>query len=116
MTEVGFLAAARADVRRAEIIFGALERLRPRGAYVYVGLAATYLNAGRPEDAVQVLDRGLALMAPADRAEVQAVRGLALQMAGRASESIRAARDAQASNLARAMLGQGRMQAEENES
>jgi thioredoxin-like negative regulator of GroEL len=116
LTEVGFLAAARGDVRRAEVIFGALERLRPHGAFVYVGLAATYLNAARAEDAVRVLDRGLPLMAADDRGEVQAMRSLALQLAGRASESVSAARDAETSNLARAMLGQGRMQAEENQS
>lgn len=116
MTEVGFLAAARGDVRRAEVIFGALERLRPAGAFVYVGLAVAYLNAARPEEAVRALDRGLMAVEPADKPEVQGVRSLALQIAGRTSESISAARQAGASNLARAMLGQGRMQAEEKQS
>ena len=111
LTGVGFLAAARGDVRRSEVIFGALERIRPAGAYCYVGLAMAYLNAGRGDDAVQVLQRGLSAVEPDDQGDVQAFRGLALQLAGRASASRRAFQDAKV-GFARAMLGQTEFQAE----
>lgn len=90
LTEVGFLAAARADISRAETIFASLELLRPRGAFVYCGLAFAYLNAAQHEAGVAVLNRGLKHMAPEDVPVLQAVRALALGWAGRASESARA--------------------------
>ncbi|HSV44835.1 MAG TPA: hypothetical protein VLJ58_03500, partial [Ramlibacter sp.] len=106
LTEVGFLASARADVRRAETVFGALEQLRPDAAFPYVGAATALLNAGRAEEAVAALDRGLAADGQRDAGELQAFRGLALQLAGRASESVRAMRAAGDTRLARAMLGE----------
>jgi hypothetical protein len=114
LTEVGFLASATGDTQRAEAIFGALERVRPAGAYCYVGLALACLNAGRADDAVGALDRGLLRVAPDDRESLQAFRGLALQLAGRSSESMRALAQASHTALAKAMLGQGTMQKEGN--
>lgn len=111
MTEVGFLAAARGDRARARQIFGALERVRPQGAFVYVGLAMAQLNAGQASEAVRELERGLAQVPDADQPTLQALRALALQLAGRTAESVRASEGAGASPLARAMLG--RMQAAE---
>ena len=114
LTEVGFLAAARGDIPRAERIFGALERIRPAGAYCYVGPAMACLNAGRADEAVRELDRGLALVSEEDRQQLQAFRALALQLAGRTSESLRALAQAPEVELANAMLGQGTMQLEGN--
>lgn len=104
LTEIGFLAAARADVPRAEVIFGALERVRPRRGFPYVGLAVSYLNAQRADDAVSALNRGGACVGVDEFAEVEALRALALHLAGRSSESRRAAQAATASPLGRALL------------
>ena len=90
LTEVGFLAAAKADVGRAKVIFSSLELLRPNGAFVYSGLAFAYLNAARYEDGVTVLDKGLPHMAAEDVSVLQSIRAMALGWAGRASESTRA--------------------------
>ena len=105
LTEVGFLAAARADVQRAEAIFGALAVLRPDRNFPYIGLAMAYLNADRRDDAVQALDRGAPLVREDDQGELQSVRALALQLAGRAGESQRALQAAGASPLAQALQG-----------
>lgn len=113
LTEVGFLAAALGNVPRAETIFCALERVRPTRAFPYVGLATCYMNAARPDDAVRALDRGAPSVTPDDFAVLEALRALALQLAGRRSESLRAARAASDAPLAQAMLRQGTMQHEE---
>jgi hypothetical protein len=95
-------------VRRAEAIFSALRSSRPQGASPYVGLAMALVNGGRADDAVRELDRGLAAATDeATRAELNAFRGLVLQLAGRASESVRALRSAASHPLAQAMLGEG---------
>ncbi len=107
LTEVGFLAAALGDIRRAQVIFRALERVRPAAHFPYVGMAAALMNAGKPDEAVRELDRGLkAVVDPQDQAELQAFRGLALQLAGRTSESRRALALAGDVPLARAMRGE----------
>jgi hypothetical protein len=54
---------------------------------------------------VRILDRGLAQADDESRADLQAFRGLALQLAGRASESTRALQAAGDHRLALAMLG-----------
>lgn len=106
LAELGFLAAARREVRRAERIFGALEFARPQASFPYVGLAVAYLNAGCPEDALAALDRGLRLTEASQRGELHAFRGLALHAAGRNAESIQALELAGDMPLARRMLGQ----------
>ena len=90
LTEVGFLAAAKADVRLSEAIFASLELLRPNGAFVYCGLAFAYLNAALYESCIAVLDKGLKHVAPEDISVLQSIRALAFGWAGRASESERA--------------------------
>lgn len=106
LAEVGFLAAARGDIRNAQAIFLALERLRPAASFPYVGMAAALMNAGKPDEAVQVLDRGLRAAGPQEQEELQAFRGLALHLAGRASESQRALQLAGDLPLARVMRGE----------
>ena len=106
LAEVGFLAAARGDIRNAEAIFRGLERVRPAANFPYVGLAAALMNGGRLDEAVQVLDRGLTSVGPQDQAELQAFRALVLQLGGRTSESRRALVLAGDLPLARAMRGE----------
>lgn len=105
MTEVGFLASARGDIHRAEAIFGALERVRPQRDFPYVGLATCYLNTGRPDDAVGVLERAARLVQAEDQPQIAAFRALALQLARRAGEGARAAQEAGAYPLAQALRG-----------
>ena len=114
LTGVGFLAAARGDVQRAEIIFGALACVRPDKNFPYVGLGMAYLNAGYADKAAQVLERGVGLVEPQDEGELVAFRALALQMAGRTSESQRALLAAGPSRLAMAMQGKCTATTEEN--
>jgi hypothetical protein len=63
---------------------------------------------------VRALDRGLPLVSEEDRSQLQSFRGVALQLAGRTSESLRALAQAPTAKLANAMLGQGTMQLEGN--
>ena len=101
LTELGFLAAAKADTRRAELIFDSLELLRPQGVFVYAGLAFAYLNAALYQQCLAVLDRGLLRMeSDPDKQVLQAVRALAFSWAGRASESTRALQSAGSHPLA----------------
>jgi len=104
---VGFLAASRGDVLRAERIFGALQRLRAQRAFAYVGLALAYMNANRHEEAAGLLEHATVRVDAAEQAELNVFRGLALQLAGRTSESVRALRAAGSMRLAQAMLGLG---------
>jgi predicted Zn-dependent protease len=99
------LAAARADVKHAETIFGALALLRPDRNFSYIGLAMAYLNSDRHEEAVGVLARGEKVVRVQDKSELHSVRALALQMAGRTAESLRALREAGPNRLAQAMQG-----------
>lgn len=105
LTQIGFIAAARADVQRAEVIFGALLRVRPERSFGHIGMATALLNAGRAGDAVLRLEK--AYLPPGDDADmVQAFLGVALQLDARASEAARVLRavatattgDAQASD------------------
>lgn len=90
LTEVGFLAGTRGDLASARAIFGALELCRPTACFPYIGLASALLGWRKHDEAVRTLDRGLALVDSSEVAEMQAMRALALHLAGRASESARA--------------------------
>ena len=81
LTEVGFLAAGRGDVARADVIFGALRLWRPGQAYPWLGLAVARLNAGKADEAVTILEQAHCADAE-DAALLDAWRGLALQLAG----------------------------------
>lgn len=91
----------------AEAIFTAVEAERADAPLPYVGLAMAYLNCGRAPEAIAALERGLAAVAPANRPEVQAFLGLALQVGGRLSESRKALQLAGDVPMARAMRGEG---------
>jgi Flp pilus assembly protein TadD len=75
-------------VPRAEIIFGALLRVRPDRSFAPIGLATALLNAGRAGEAADRLAQARA--APGEEADmVQAFLGLALQLDGRGGEAMR---------------------------
>lgn len=105
LTEVGFLSASRGDVSRSERIFGALIQVRPQRAFAYIGLAVAYMNARRNDDAVLLLERARNLVTHVELGELNAILGLALQLAARRAESVRALEAAGSTGLARVMLG-----------
>lgn len=116
LTQIGFIAASRADVKRAEIIFGALSRVRPLRAFPHVGMSMALLNAGRAGDAVAYLQKQAQMPAGEEADLVNAFLGLALQQDARASEATRTLRsvapDAENTNpsegalLAQRLLGE----------
>lgn len=93
-------------------MFDALELVRPTAAFPYVGLAMACMNAGRPDEAVAVVDRGLRRVPREEQGQLHAFRALALQLAGRAAESARALACAGEVPLAMAMRGDKAPQAE----
>ena len=106
LTEVGFLAASRGEVAQAEGIFSGLQRLRPERGFSYIGLAVALLNNRRYDQAATLLFEALERVNSDERDEVNAFLGLALQLGGRTSESLRALQAASKSHLAQMMLGQ----------
>lgn len=86
LTQVGFLAAGRGDVARAQRIFEALALLRPGRCFAHIGLATALLNASRATDAVQKL-QAVRLPDGPEQDMLEAFKGLALQLAGRSGES-----------------------------
>lgn len=94
LTELGFVAAGAGRLDWAEDIFHALMLLRPQRAFPHIGLALAYMNAARSQEAVALLERARVSVDEgqdgAALADVEAFRGLALQLAGRSAESRRA--------------------------
>lgn len=110
LTEVGFVAAARGDVARADAIFGILRVLRPGQAYPLIGLAVARLNAGLAGEAVTLLEQACRGSVE-DRGLLLAWRGFALQLDGKAGQSLRVLNEAAqgggpGARLARSLLGQ----------
>ncbi len=103
LTEVGFVAAARGELQSATQIFQALEICRPNAGFSYAGLAVAKLARARYDDALQVLARGLATVAPDDAQDLHALRALVCHMAGRTSECARAIQAAGDHPLARSL-------------
>lgn len=87
LAEVGFLAVSKADTASSNIIFAALEQLRPRQNFSYIGLALGHLNEQDHYMALKVLDRGRANADPDQLPELLRFSGLALHLAGRNAES-----------------------------
>ena len=106
LAQVGMLASARADVASALAIHEALMLLRPDRDFAYAGLAVCFLNAGRSDEAVRLLEQAVLNVRPGDLPDIKALLALALQQAGRLSESRRVAREAGHAVLARTMLGE----------
>lgn len=111
LTELGFCAIGGARTKEARLIFAGLMRMRPQRSFPYVGMAMAHIAAHQASEAIDVLG-SVTLDDAAERADIDAFRGLALQLAGRQGESRqvleRAAQGPQGSdgvNLARRMLG-----------
>lgn len=86
LLQVGFLAAGRGEVAAALRIFEALAVLRPDQAFGFVGLGSALMNAGRAGEAVQRLQA--VRLPPGPEADMlDSFKGVALQLAGRHSES-----------------------------
>lgn len=86
LTQAGFLAAGRGNVAAALRIFEALALLRPEQAFGFVGLGSALMNAGRVNEAVQRLQS--VRLPPGPEADMlDSFKGVALQLAGRHSES-----------------------------
>lgn len=110
LTEVGFLAGSRGDVKRATAIFDALQICRPNAGFAYVGMAMAHLNRRQFDDALRRLDDGLTRTDAADVPDLHAIRALVLHLAGRASECDRAIQAAGNHLLARALAVPGATQ------
>lgn len=119
LTALGFVAAGRGDVGRAERVFKGLRAVRPTRAFPYIGLAMAYMNVRRVDDALQVFNEAAQALGIPDtedstlkdeRVELRAFRGLVLQLAGRHHESqldlhASVAGQGPGATLARRMLG-----------
>ncbi|MCA0325219.1 MAG: hypothetical protein LCH89_06400 [Proteobacteria bacterium] len=88
LSAIGFIAAGRGDLARAEAIFGALLSLRPHKAVGHVGVAMALINRGRPAEAASRLAETV-LSDTEENQMVRAVHGLALQLDRRPGEANR---------------------------
>lgn len=97
-------------------IFEALTVVKPASSVPYLGLATTWLNQARADDAASVLERGRQVLAghgtDEDLALLGAFHGVALHLAHRHAESDQVLRDIArqehhpaAARIARGMLG-----------
>lgn len=86
LAEVGFLAAANAQLPAARRIFTALRLLRPDSVLPFIGLAVVSSHEGRPEEAVRLLAEDALRQIPRDE-ELRAFLGLSLVEAGRFAEA-----------------------------
>lgn len=86
LAEVGFLAAANAQLPAARRIFTALRLLRPDSVLPFIGLAAVCSQEGKPEEAVRLLAEDALRQIPRDE-ELRAFLGLSLVEAGRFAEA-----------------------------
>ncbi len=86
MADIGWLATQRGMLPQAHRIFEALRLARPDSAAGFIGAAMAYLRAKDMNAAVSILDRAFKTVEPGQHPELHAFRGLALRLAGRASE------------------------------
>jgi hypothetical protein len=114
--EIGLMAAGYGLNGHATAILEAVGDLSPDSAAPAVGISVLLMNAGRTEEAAEVLERALDRVAERDRPAVTALYGWALQRAGRGVQSERVLRGLVAASddkheaavgLAAALLGDG---------
>ena len=119
LMEIGMLGAGAKLSAPVEQLFAGLMVLRPSHDFPSIGQATAFLNPGRAEDAVRVLERGLGVIestqrpgSEPDRDMVRAFLGLALFMARRTAEAtgqlqqlLRGGCHPQALRMARGLLG-----------
>lgn len=91
LAEVGFLAAANAQLPAARRIFGALRLLRPDSVLPFIGQAVVATHEGKPDEAVRLLEEEGLGKIPGD-AELTSFLGLSLVEAGRLAEAARVLR------------------------
>jgi hypothetical protein len=100
---VGLLGAANGDMRRSLVVFDALVAYAEQRNYGYIGKGFAYTCGNRLRQAIEVMEVGLRVVEPYDRAELKAFLSLTLMLAGRTVESQRYAREAGDVPLADAM-------------
>lgn len=115
LTQLGFMAAGRADTAHSQRIFNALALLRPQHAFAHIGTACAWMNAGKANQAVQYLSR-VRLPAGDEADMIDAFHALALQLAGHTHQSTQlleqlvqrthAHTESRACRMALCMLGQ----------
>lgn len=112
MVEIGYLAGGNGFTDEAEAVFDGLRAVRPESEVPVIGLAVTRMNAGRPLDAVALLE-GEALRLNPGSDLARGFLGLALRLAGHASRShsvleevAATATDESAGRMARALLAE----------
>ena len=97
LTEIGMLGAGAGSALQeaSQTVFKSLMQLRPARDFGYIGLACVHFNARQPEEAVRVLEQGLAIMTSSgadpkgnEAAMVKAFLGMALLMARRTGEAL----------------------------
>jgi predicted Zn-dependent protease len=104
LAQFGFLAVSQSDLPAAQAIFRAVQSELPQAPAAYVGLAVAQLGQGDTGSAIEELQRGLEMVIPSDRPELQALMGVALWVAGQRAESLRALKAAGDTPLALGML------------
>lgn len=85
LTELGFIAPQVDNIKTALTIFRALVLCRPAEAFPYLGLAFTYLGAGKNKEAITLLEKTL-LLHPSNL-EVKSTLALALKLESRNAEA-----------------------------
>ena len=110
LAEVSFLAARRGALDDAQTILDALRLCRPESAMPLTGLACVMLSRGMNDEACSLLDKAVALAGgddgDGDTVNIQAIRAMALQQAGRALECDRAVKALGSHPLAQALAAQ----------
>jgi hypothetical protein len=110
MMEIGYLASGNGFSAEAEAIFEGLRAVRPRSEVPIIGLAVNRMNAGRPLEAVSLLQEQALRLCPGSELGLGFL-GLALRLAGHTGRSQSVLKDlaAKATNphagaMARALL------------
>jgi hypothetical protein len=110
MMEIGYLATGNGFSAEAEVIFDGVRAVRPGSEVPIIGLAVTRMNAGRPFEAVSLLEEQALRLCPGSELALGFL-GLALRLAGHTgrSQSVLEGLAAKATNpcagaMARALL------------
>jgi hypothetical protein len=86
MTEIGYLATGSGFSAEADVIFEGVRAVRPGSEVPIIGLAVNRMNAGRPLEAVSVLEQQALRLSPGSEL-AQGFLGLALRLAGHTGRS-----------------------------
>jgi hypothetical protein len=86
MMEIGYLASGNGFSTEATAIFEGLRAVRPKSEIPIIGQAVTRMNAGRPFEAVSLLEEQALRLCPGSEL-AQGFLGLALRLAGHTGRS-----------------------------